>query len=292
MHNTFKIIKIVLTIGIIIIFVMLVRDYLVSRYVPEFSEEASGTREIAVASRSRNRFEDYGAILERGLFSPAGILTAIDLSEQAPFLTDGSITLVGIVFGPSKRDYAIFEERESRKQELLRRGDQVFNSGILTGIEKDRALVTRGGRTGTFLLLTDKNENLNKKRPGDDKGANIGGFKNKLVLKKISDNEWVINQRALADTLNDIDKVLTAAILLPYMEGKSMAGFRITNIKSDGIFKLIGLKEGDILKRVNNYDVDSVEKGLQLLSGLKGESNMSLDILRNGKSMNLRYQIR
>ena len=52
------------------------------------------------------------------------------------------------------------------------------------------------------------------------------------------------------------------------------------------------VKQGDVLLRVNDYEINSPEKGVQLLNGLKGESRLSLDLIRNSQPLKLQYQIR
>jgi len=89
-----------------------------------------------------------------------------------------------------------------------------------------------------------------------------------------------------------MDKVLTDARLLPYSDGGKIIGFRISEIKPGGVFSLIGIQNGDVLLRVNDYEINSPEKGVQLLNGLKGESRLSLDLIRNSQPLKLQYQIR
>ncbi|MEK6532240.1 MAG: PDZ domain-containing protein, partial [Deltaproteobacteria bacterium] len=89
----------------------------------------------------------------------------------------------------------------------------------------------------------------------------------------------------------NMGKVVTDARLMPYSEEGKISGFKISEIKQGGVFSLIGLREGDVLVKVNDYAIDSPEKGVQLLTGLKGETSLTLDIIRNNKAKQLHYQI-
>ena len=101
-----------------------------------------------------------------------------------------------------------------------------------------------------------------------------------------------MDRRALDEALSDMGKLLTQARILPYRVNGATKGFRLSSVHRSGVFALIGLRSGDILLKVNDYPIDSPEKGIQLLSGLKGESSIELDILRGGKPTKLNYEIR
>ncbi|MBI5748319.1 MAG: general secretion pathway protein GspC, partial [Nitrospinae bacterium] len=43
---------------------------------------------------------------------------------------------------------------------------------------------------------------------------------------------------------------------------------------------------------VNNYDIDTPERAIQVISGLKGETRVNLDLMRDGQRVSFNYQIR
>jgi general secretion pathway protein C len=94
------------------------------------------------------------------------------------------------------------------------------------------------------------------------------------------------------NALEDMSQVLTDARITPHMAGGKVEGFIVTEIKPRGIFDALGLKNGDVLIRVNNYDIVSPERAIQVLSGLKGANEVDLDLIRGGKRMSFHYQVR
>ena len=197
------------------------------------------------------------------------------------------VTLVGTVAGPSGTSYAIFFDKQSNKQKVLRIGEDVFNIGILKAVSPISVDIDAQGRILTFYLPFNKppvgaGVQTQAPQPSGGKGISRSG----------GDNSWVIDQRALNAVLNDMEKVLTDARLLPYMEGGKIVGFRMSEVKPNGIFGMIGLKNGDVLLKVNDFPIDSPEKGVQLLNGLRGESQITLDIIRGNRPQRLSYQIR
>jgi general secretion pathway protein C len=127
---------------------------------------------------------------------------------------------------------------------------------------------------------------------GPGGGFPIGSSGNRSLALQVGDGEWTVDRRALDEALSDTGNLLTQARILPYrIDGKTQ-GFRLSSVQRLGVFALIGLRSGDILLKVNEHPIDSTEKGIQLLSSLGGESEISLDILRGGKPEKLNYEIR
>jgi len=112
------------------------------------------------------------------------------------------------------------------------------------------------------------------------------------LARKIGEREWIVDRRELDEALSDVGSVLTQARILPYKVNGKTQGFRLSSVQRSGIFSLVGLRSGDILLKVNESTIDSPEKGLELLSGLGSETDISLDILRGGKPEKLNYEIR
>jgi len=87
-------------------------------------------------------------------------------------------------------------------------------------------------------------------------------------------------------------QAMTDARLTPSMKDGKVEGFRVTEVRSGGIFSLVGLKNSDVLLRINDFPIDSPEKAIQSLSVLKGQSRIKLDLLRDGRPASLTYDIR
>ena len=54
----------------------------------------------------------------------------------------------------------------------------------------------------------------------------------------------------------------------------------------------VGIMNGDIIQKVNGYDINSPEKALQVYSMLKNEKKISIDVVRNGRPKSFEYEIR
>jgi len=288
-----KSINIIIGIAIFFVSALLVKEYIVWKYQPLLREGRLDMSEKPPHPETDRGFSYYERIATGKLFG-AGKLTLIGASvegnEDVVNATDGTITLIGTMISRQGNSYAIFYEKGSNKQRVFKKGEEVFTIGVLTGIEYHRAVINAKGRMLTYSMPfgdADNKQNKPAAVPYTDATADKTSLSH-----KIREFEWVIDQKALNGVLNDMDKVLTDARLLPYSDGGKIIGFRISEIKPGGVFSLIGIQNGDVLLRVNDYEINSPEKGVQLLNGLKGESRLSLDLIRNSQPLKLQYQIR
>ena len=85
---------------------------------------------------------------------------------------------------------------------------------------------------------------------------------------------------------------MTDARLLPSMKDGKVEGFRVSEVKPQGIFGTIGIKNGDVLLRMNDFPIDSPEKAMQSFASLKGQSRIRLDLIRDGQPTTFNYDIR
>lgn len=294
-----KIINLILGLCVFLACALITREYLVWRHEPLVNRGTEAGKEGTIPAVGKE-FRGYEIIGTRGLFgsSPLSLIEDMPTGTFTPQRPAGAVNLIGTVVGMPWGSYALFRDGQLRKEGVFRQGEDIFGLGILTKIEERRVIVNINGDGIVFELPENRREGatqLPRKEAMDGRGLPgglAGGGAMASVSKKVGDAEWIIDQRALNKVLNNMDKVLTDARLLPYSDGGKVLGFRISEIKPDGIFNLIGLQNSDVLLKVNNFDIDSPEKGVKLLSGLKGESSLSLEILRNGQHKILRYDIR
>jgi len=85
---------------------------------------------------------------------------------------------------------------------------------------------------------------------------------------------------------------MTDARLLPNTVDGKQQGFSISEIKPNGIYQSLGLQNGDVLLRINDFNISSTESALQAFMALKGMDRVNLDIIRSGNKVTMTYLIR
>jgi len=102
----------------------------------------------------------------------------------------------------------------------------------------------------------------------------------------------MIDQQKILQALERPDQIMTDARFTPHMVDGRQQGFILREVKPQGIYSGLGLQNGDILLRINEYSISSAESALQALTALRGIDRAQLDIIRNGSNMTMTYQIR
>jgi general secretion pathway protein C len=314
-----KYINIALGAALIIVVAFFMRGLVVGKYTQLQLMEGRGAAEEplragagrGVGYQEGAGFAEYAPIVAGGLFAPAGELKFLGENEMAGKVVARqtgslkSISLVGTVVGASgAKAYALFTDIKSNRQDIFKVGEEVFKAGRLTHVDKLTATILLSGNS--YTLSMPKNSDMKAlssaanrgRRPAPPFGSTSGGrlpiakAGDKTFARRVGERGWTVDRRALNELLSDTGSLLTQARILPYRVDGKTKGFRLTSIQRSGLFAIIGLRSGDILLKVNERAIDSPEKGIQLLSGLGGETNISLDILRGGKPAKLNYEIR
>lgn len=112
-------------------------------------------------------------------------------------------------------------------------------------------------------------------------------------IKRISDDRFEVAQAEIDAVMNGgLAKMAQDVRIVPYFEGGVSKGFKLYSIKPGSLLSKIGLMNGDVISKVNGYDINSPEKALQIYGLLKNEKNVSVDLTRNGQNKSVSYTIR
>ncbi|MBI5587879.1 MAG: hypothetical protein HY889_05880 [Deltaproteobacteria bacterium] len=286
------------TVFIIIIFpvlAFLIKDYLVYRYA---AINIPLTKAAASTPSAAPEIGVYAPIVERPVFAPAplkfrAVAVSDDTGGEFSSSALASLRLIGTFVG--RGGLVIVERKSDSVEKTFKVGDNVFDAGVLKEVRKDSAIISSGSRDFTLFMPREA-----PPRPvapealsGEpERGADAKASWNAASVKKTGENAWAVDQKAILHALDNIGSVLTDARLTPAASQGGVEGFLVNEIRPGGIFDTIGLKNGDILKRVNGFEITSPEKAVQVLTGLKGEKRIDLDVVRGGQKMNFHYDIR
>lgn len=110
-------------------------------------------------------------------------------------------------------------------------------------------------------------------------------------IVKTGDNQFGVPRSTVDGALNNLSQLATEARVVPAFEGGKPVGFKLFSIKPGSLYSKIGLQNGDVVNKINGYEMSSPEKGLEVYQKLKDSSNVTVDIKRRGKTMTLDYTI-
>lgn len=257
---------------------LFIREVVAVSFKPEKKIIEAGRPEQKPA---RHNLSDYAPILKNNPFGfPAGELRAI--SGQSPSISQMDLTLVGTVSG-GRTAYAIFMDKTGQ-QEVFRRGNSVYELGILNKVEKDRVFI----KAGDSSIEVPLNDIVSIKEYQKTSSAPASsGF-----AKRLSESAYTIDQKKIQQAIENPEELMMDARLLPNIVDGRQEGFALHEVRPGGIYPSLGLQNGDVLLRVNEYNISNPESALQAFTALKGMDRVQIDIIRSGARMTMTYQIR
>jgi len=95
----------------------------------------------------------------------------------------------------------------------------------------------------------------------------------------------------IESSLTDLNQLMQQARVRPYMEGKEPAGFVVSNIKPGSLFARMGLRNGDIIKGVNDEVITSPDQAIELYESLVAGGEIALEIKRGRRERELHYEV-
>ncbi len=193
------------------------------------------------------------------------------------------IKLMGTISGSTEYSYAVFVGIDG-KQSMVKKGESVFGAGELKTVEKYRAIINRNGQ-----LIEIKMPDVHA--PGElDTVKDARAVSGPVQL--VGKGEYMIDQKAVKLALDNPTQIMTDAKLIPNMIKDKQEGFIVREVRKNGFYDSIGMQNGDVLLRVNDFNISNPENALQAFTALRGMDNIQLHIIRNNNRMTLNYQIR
>lgn len=239
--------------------------------------------------QNKTSFQEYAVILRNNPFGfPGGTLRQL---SEAPgrSVASSDVILIGAIAGSEKNSYAIFSDK-SGKQEVFKAGAAVFDLGTLKKVDKDRVFIQAKGveklmelQLSDFITIKD----ISKDISASQAGVQTSGF-----VKSLGDKSFIVDQKKIQDALANPNQIMTDARLQPHFVNGKQEGFLMKEVKNNGIYQNLGLQNGDVLLKINDYTLSSPESGMQAFNALRGMDRVQLDILRGGEKTTLTYQIK
>ncbi len=227
---------------------------------------------------------DYSPVLKNNPFGfPGGELKPLSVSSGSR-VQKTDFVLIGTVVGPKELSYAIFKD-SSGMQEVFKVGESVFGLGSLYAVKKDKAVIKKGESTFDFQLEDVKVKEIAK--PGAMGGPSFSGF-----AQRIGGASYMVDQAKLQQAIKNPSQMMTDARLRPNIANGKEEGFVLSEVKPGGIYQSLGLQDGDVLLRINEYDISNPEKALQAFTALRGLDRVQIDLIRSGSRMTMTYQIK
>ena len=111
-------------------------------------------------------------------------------------------------------------------------------------------------------------------------------------IQPLADGSYDVPRGEIDKTLSNLNDVAMQARIVPAFKDGQAQGFKLFSIRPDSIYTKIGIQNGDVIKRINGYDLNSPEKALEIYSKLRDTNRIDIDIERNGAALRKTYNVR
>ncbi|RMD86386.1 MAG: hypothetical protein D6808_03470 [Candidatus Dadabacteria bacterium] len=219
---------------------------------------------------------DYADIVKNNIF---GVIAPPRISKKAPKpRTKLPLQLVGVFITEGEPPYAIIENKRKKTQDAFGIGEEIFGEAKLVKVEPDKVEIERNGVTEELTL-----DIFGKSRR---RGGKVGG-----IIEE-EPGEFVIDEEELDKALDNLPLLLQQARAVPYFKNGRSVGLRLFAIRPNSFYSKIGLRNGDILKKINGKDLGDLSEALKLFEELKEERSFDVVIERNRVEKELHYEVR
>jgi general secretion pathway protein C len=206
------------------------------------------------------------------------------------------VKLLGTLVSADKYwSFASVQDMVTQRSQTYMVGDQIQGAEVFF-IERERVIVLNNGRKEYI-----------DNQPGDGSApmpsytppvpvasASAAPPNNGLGsgIRSTSENEYEVPRSEIDRTLANLNEVAMQARIVPAFKDGQAQGFKLFSIRPDSIYSKIGVQNGDVIRRINGFDLNSPEKALEVYSKLKEASRIEIEIERNGAPIRKTYNVR
>jgi general secretion pathway protein C len=220
------------------------------------------------------------------LLIAGGDISALDAAQQgdtSTALREASLAhlqLKGTLFTESLNPLAIIENTRNGQIMMYELGDDVEGLKIARISRGEIALILSGKE---YILSFPHGGVSQIGRPveADGKWYNITRQGDTITTDKATVTGAIFR-------IGDIMKGLKAG---PYSEDGKKTGIAIAELNEQGILKEIGVKQGDIIKSVNGFTLNSPYQIFNAYRRLKDKDELKVEITRKGSPLTLTYRV-
>lgn len=222
----------------------------------------------------------------------------IDL-DAAPVRTSLRLKLLGTLVSESAPEWSVanIQDVVTLKNATYMIDDLIQNAKVVE-IERERVIVINNNRKEFIDATTGSGDgapppviatNIPVQAPKNDQPpkSNLGEG-----VKQLSENDYEIPRAEIDKTLANLNDVAMQARIVPSFKDGVAQGFKLFSIRPDSIYSKIGIQNGDVIKRINGFDLNSPEKALEIYSKLKESARIDIEVERNGAAIRKTYNVK
>lgn len=220
------------------------------------------------------KLESYDIISRRNLFKAEAAQPNKAVAQPVSQL---KLRLVGTEVSSGRAPFAIIEDGTKNEQDVFEINESLFGQAKLVEIFPESVRIEHNGKIETLLL-----------EEGTEGAASVGGGESPAE----DETEFTVPEAELSEALSNLPLLLSQARAVPYFQNGQSVGMRLFAIRRGSMYEKLGLKNGDIVKSINENNLSDPSQALKLFEQLKSERSIGVKLERDGAPRELKYSIR
>jgi len=250
--------------------------------VPRPTPSAPALAVAMPVADERDQTPDYQTIADWHLFGEANAAGPAPVQVVEAPETRLNLKLAGILHSDTSAQARAIIGQSGSPERVYKAGDNIATGVELAAIERDRVILSRGGRLESLSLPVDDDNtssratgSVSPSLPGSVNAADESAVNAGEVAAKIRDQLEEDPGAALAQV----------ALANPYVQNGQFVGFRLRPGRDRRMLGQLGLRSGDVVTEVNGSRLSSPAQGLALMQGLMNADQIAVKVLRNGEEI-------
>jgi general secretion pathway protein C len=207
-----------------------------------------------------------------------------------PVRTSMRVKLLGtLIAGGAEWSLASVLDLASAKSQTVMVGDRLLTSQVLD-ILRDRVIVLNNGRRE--YVSAEGGDGVAPPLPITTKVLEPAGGAWGAGIKALDENNYDVPRSEVDRAINNLNDLAMQARLVPAFKDGNAEGFKLFSIRPDSLYSKIGIVNGDVIKRINGFDMNDPAKALEVYTKLKDAPRIDVELDRNGTILRKTYNVR
>ena len=216
--------------------------------------------------------------------------------------------VAAVVSSHPRSSIASITDLNTRETRVYGVGDSLLGATLLSveRLRDDRDTTGRGSKVAAIVCNAGQKEYVDFEgesagapppppRPmvrGAEEAEPGGGASSTADgVKKLADNRYEVKKKFIDETLSNLNNVATQARIVPSFKNGVANGFKLFSIQPGSLYSAIGVENGDVIQRINGFEMNSPDKALEVYQKLRDSQHISIEIDRNGQSIRKEYNV-
>ncbi|HSN92801.1 MAG TPA: type II secretion system protein GspC [Anaeromyxobacteraceae bacterium] len=110
-------------------------------------------------------------------------------------------------------------------------------------------------------------------------------------VTKVGDNAYQVARSTIDQALTNMNSLATQARIVPSFKNGVANGFKLFSIQPGSLYASIGIENGDVIQRINGYEINSPDKALEMYQRLRESSHVTIELERAGQVVRKEYNV-